>query len=424
MKSAERVNNNELDGESKDEIIADSVSNIDHFPSSNKVMALQKAIKNKKVIVSGGVTLTADAFEFENKIRTHEQLKLARKLRGIMEDALRTAQKANDVNEVKKIFHEHKNEMLQLSSLTDAVLAGYTKGTYGDYDESGNGHEQKQLKIFRTSQLYLNGLQQKMLWEASPHDFFRDNQEKLSGPEPIDQSSISRNSSSSLTKAVTTETSLPKVARNTQRMDTQKNMNYHQLLERRQVNTHAITSEKEVPSHMERRTILKTVKSFKTINKSHGGNENESQKLEIKRHETSKNQLFLEHDLQIGAVPFSIIKTPSSNKSSKPNSSEKVTPGIQKITTSPSKPQSIGKKCHHCKEVKTDTFLCNYWFITGNKCKKYFCKECLRLYDDQGSNSEDWHCPSCLKKCKCRSCIKERERDELRGASKKRRLRN
>ena len=423
MKSAERVNNNELDGESKDEIIADSVSNIDHFPSSNKVMALQKAIKNKKVIVSGGVTLTADAFEFENKIRIHEQLKLARKLRGIMEDALRTAQKANDVNEVKKIFHEHKNEMLQLSSLTDAVLAGYTKDTYLDYDESGNGHEQKQLKIFRTSQLYLNGLQQRMLWEASPHEFFRDNHERWSGPELVDQHSMTRNSSSSLAKALTTETLVPKVTRNTQRMDTQ-NMNNHQLLESRQVNTQAVISDKHVSSHMKRSTILKTVKSFKTINKSHGSDENESQKLEKKRHETSKKQLFFEHELQIGAVPISIIKTPSSNKSSKPNSAEKGTPEIQKITTSPSKPQSIGKKCHHCKEVKTDTFLCNYWFITGNKCKKYFCKECLRLYDDQGSNSEDWHCPSCLKKCKCRSCIKERERDELRGASKKRRLRN
>ena len=114
------------------------------------------------------------------------------------------------------------------------------------------------------------------------------------------------------------------------------------------------------------------------------------------------------------------------------------------------KPRSV-TKCHDCKSVTNRHQVCSYWKptgITGTKCGKVFCLECLQskytVGDDvRGSNDDnesgpfssnvsacakstiedimqnpaldsEWHCPSCLGTCQCNTCVVQRKRDEER----------
>lgn len=91
------------------------------------------------------------------------------------------------------------------------------------------------------------------------------------------------------------------------------------------------------------------------------------------------------------------------------------------------------KRCHDCRETTARYRKCSYWHITGTKCGKFFCIDCLSskytLGDDVLSDSNpsgipidiivqnskldsEWHCPSCLKTCTCAVCIKQRQREE------------
>jgi hypothetical protein len=94
------------------------------------------------------------------------------------------------------------------------------------------------------------------------------------------------------------------------------------------------------------------------------------------------------------------------------------------------------KKCHHCKESTARHRRCAYWQVTGTKCGKVFCVECLSsnsysLGNDvlskdnpngipieeillQTKYDSEWHCPSCLKICKCIVCVKQRQAEEER----------
>lgn len=93
------------------------------------------------------------------------------------------------------------------------------------------------------------------------------------------------------------------------------------------------------------------------------------------------------------------------------------------------------KKCHHCKEQTTKYRNCNYWKLSGTKCPKAFCIDCLSshytLGDDVQSPSNpngvpideiimcaaldsEWHCPSCLGTCLCATCVKQRKKEEER----------
>lgn len=113
------------------------------------------------------------------------------------------------------------------------------------------------------------------------------------------------------------------------------------------------------------------------------------------------------------------------------------------------KPRSV-KKCHDCKSVTNRHRVCSYWNLkglTGSKCGKVFCLECLqskytvgddvRGSDDNESGpsssknsavakstiedimkdpslDSEWHCPSCLGTCQCNTCVVQRKRDEER----------
>lgn len=82
------------------------------------------------------------------------------------------------------------------------------------------------------------------------------------------------------------------------------------------------------------------------------------------------------------------------------------------------------RKCHHCKISNTSYLRCHFWCITGTKCSKTYCKDCITSnpkylsgdYDSMLKDSE-WHCPSCRAVCECDVCVKEKKRNERRTSS-------
>lgn len=97
------------------------------------------------------------------------------------------------------------------------------------------------------------------------------------------------------------------------------------------------------------------------------------------------------------------------------------------------------KKCHDCKKQSNKYRNCNYWKLSGNKCGKAFCTNCLSskysLGNDVLSPSNpsgipideivmcvaldvEWHCPSCLGSCQCSTCVKLRKKEEEREKSR------
>ena len=75
------------------------------------------------------------------------------------------------------------------------------------------------------------------------------------------------------------------------------------------------------------------------------------------------------------------------------------------------------KRCAHCRSPTTRYRVCNFWNVTGNKCGRAYCSDCLlehwtigrdvrcmfnpngtewsRLVEDAKYDAE-WHCPPCL----------------------------
>ena len=138
--------------------------------------------------------------------------------------------------------------------------------------------------------------------------------------------------------------------------------------------------------------------------------------------------------------------TESAAATSAPAKKPRPTPAVPKKAP---KPRSV-KKCHDCKSVTNRHRVCSYWNLkglTGSKCGKVFCLECLqskytvgddvRGSDDNKSGpsssknsavakstiedimkdpslDSEWHCPSCLGTCQCNTCVVQRKRDEER----------
>ena len=102
------------------------------------------------------------------------------------------------------------------------------------------------------------------------------------------------------------------------------------------------------------------------------------------------------------------------------------------------------RKCHDCKESTTQYRQCNYWKLSGNKCGKSFCINCLSSKYTLGEDAlspfnpdgipieeivmcssldVEWHCPSCLGTCECIACVRQRKKDVERGGSQWEKLR-
>mmetsp|Transcript_24793 Transcript_24793/g.37022 ORF Transcript_24793/g.37022 Transcript_24793/m.37022 type:complete len:555 (-) Transcript_24793:1283-2947(-) len=517
-----------------DYVIPDSMDTIDVHQmtgsSSKKVLSLQKAMRNKKFILlpgngsNGGhepLTLTAEAWDFDRKVRLHNQLKLARRLRSVMESALEEAKVEikkkgagakdsnadgdthNDDNDsekwtkmkqkkdaIREIFFKYSDDMLRLASLSNAVLGGYTMDSYDEYIQLHNEQKKEEKEIFESSQKYLNGLRQRMQWECSPATFFSDvkNRHFMMQPAPppptADTSPNKPNKPNKATAKATkgpvslsvmlgvnkqTEkkkglaTKLPKRSynkktgnnKNTATPSSKANsqlrsfdfefklphteIGHGQKKRSSPQSKHAKNANTKSTSAKKSSLDTKKSKSDEAASRSSSSTHKDSSTKSTKKQmDTFSHQLVSKEPVAVAVASKLHRQLSSSSTRSSEEKSRQEVPRTTKLKSSKEHPvqkEKLAKKpkaakpkmkpprkCHHCKETTAEYSVCGYWFVSGNRCRKNFCKSCLAIYDMESSEKDDWHCPSCLGICKCAACVKGRER-ELMRAKKRRRLR-
>ncbi len=468
--------------------IPDSMKYVDHMTSSSseKVMSLQRAMQNKKIILTGGCgSLTAETWEFERKVRLHKQLKLARRLRSVMERALEEAKAEiaskegrddddddNSSNKwiimkqkkdaIREIFFKYSDDMLQLASLSNAVLSGFTMDSYDEYIDLHNEQKKKEKETFESSQRYLNGLRQRMLWENTPSTLFSDPKNKHLMQRRDQQPPLPSNDTTNLATGTTgpsvtsgNKTEKKKTAKPSKKSNKKtgnntpgsksdahgKSFNFEFAVE------HTETGHKKRSSPQSKQikntsTKVASAKRSSLESKKHkdgdvlarytsNTNKDTPPKSTKKYMNTFSHQLVEKEPVasKLSRQTSSSSSTRYSNEKNK-EESLKVTKSIKshpvqkvvKRTKVKPKAKKPARKCHSCKESTTEHSLCGYWFANGNRCRKTFCGNCLAKYKMEISDRDDWHCPSCLGICKCAVCVKERERELVR-ATKRRRLR-
>ncbi len=412
--------------------IPDSIGSLDQVSFARKVLSLQSAVKGKKVIISGACdsSFTVEAWEHERKIRAHQQLKLARKLRSTMENSVEAAKKVESPNDAKAIFLERREDMLELASLTSAVLGGYSLNSYRDYIEREEAKEEKEKQTFEKAQEHLNELRQRMFWEKSPQAFLKEfNRNRRRS---ASSATVNRNGAVSSRAKVKGK----KVSHNVLEAKGEKKKVSDQSIHKQ--------NQFKAPSMKKISPDKKSEKKQKPMN-THSST---IRTTTTKAPPSKKNDAHVHKKSNTGSLATSTQRSSSSSvKTTSPSPS--VSPKAknnalsQRSKTKPSrsmapKPQvttskaasasnnnvpkksKAKRKCHYCKDLTTDYSICKYWFINGNKCKKLFCDSCLERVKVVPSDADDWHCPSCTGKCDCSVCVKDREREELR-ASKRRR---
>ena len=421
-------------GKGVTENLPDSIGTVDHLASAKQVMSLQKAIQGKKIVFTGGTSsFTAEAWEFNRKRRLHQQLKLARRLRCIMEGALDEGKKANGTKDTKRIFFERSDDMLELASLTNAVLGGFTMDSYHEYKDIQIYHEEKRQESFESSHKYLNDLRQRMLWEDSPETFFRDNRAAILRRQQTTVSASDKANVSSVLGAKGEKKKPTKIPKHTKLC----NNNAEKKIDVKtpdEFHSHKVAKKKAFPTSKNFRATKTTLqRNSSSDSKRHNDKEVDKQ---VKMHMTKAVKQATQNNVQemttfiarhnlanpIIVAPSKRSTTSNSNVE-KPPMEEQRKAISQAINKVPKRAKLKTKKCHHCKELKSQFSTCGYWFANGNRCKKVFCHDCALIYNMEPSDTDDWHCPSCLGKCTCAVCIKARERELLR-ATKRRRLRS
>jgi len=426
---------------------ADSVTSTQHLPSHQRkeIMSIQNTVKDRSIVVTGG-SFTAEAWDFDRKMRIHEQLKLARRIRCKMEQACEEAMQAQNKKEVRKIFLNHEDDMLQLVSLTDAVLGGYTLDSYDEYIQMQKEQTEREEKDFQSSQEALNSLRQNIAWEHAPLSFLRDNKEIVRQQRINDRNESNSTKVISEKKKISEKNIEPSVmyVRGLTKPETKSTFSGVDLATNPSP-TSTVTKKQKTSKNAspkkcnDDKKATKMVSGRATSTSARAVPKNQSTNVS-KIPTSSKPTTTLQKIPKILKIPnglgtckpstIPVYRSDVSFDSPKSKGKQAKSPSSQTSNTeSRSKGKSMkgknkaARKCHYCRQSVTSFNTCGYWHITGNKCKKIFCSDCLPKFGMVITLNSDWHCPSCVGKCDCSTCAKERERESMRNASKRRRLR-
>jgi hypothetical protein len=156
-----------------------------------QIAIVQSATKGKSVVVDGG-GYTAETWELERKMRTFQQLRMARRLRANMEHAYEDAKKAGNIGEALKIFESHKKSMIEMISLTDAVKGGYTLGRYDDYAKVESDRAKNETRSHLTAQSIFSEGRKRMAWENSTDLFIQESRAEQLGRQIAAEKNASR----------------------------------------------------------------------------------------------------------------------------------------------------------------------------------------------------------------------------------------
>jgi len=103
---------------------------------------VRSLLRGRCIVVEGG-QITAEAREPDRKRRLHEQLRCARRLRAVMENAAKRAEDSGSQQQAKQIMISNAPHMEELVSLTEAVRGGYTLDSYRE--ENWRAQQQEQV---------------------------------------------------------------------------------------------------------------------------------------------------------------------------------------------------------------------------------------------------------------------------------------
>ena len=352
--------------------------NSDHLRPDDfeQIAIVQNATEGKAVVVDGG-TCTAEAWQIERKMRILEQLKLARKLRATMEKAYEDAKKTESKDAALKAFESHKNTMMEMISLTDAVKGNYVLDDYKEYTNVETDRIQRERHSHLSAQSIFGDIRKRIAWENSPDLFIQEHREAQLGRQAALESTAQKRKQSS-------------IAARAKDLPTSAGFKLK-------------TSAKQSAPREKKLPTSASFKKKKIANQSspsmakEGKAKSPSPVGEEKSYEKKDQQ--------------TVANNSNSNLKRSP-------PKVAK------KPKAAGRKCHFCKELKTDYLACTYWFITGKRCKKTFCQDCIQSQPHfKHVASVDFQCPACLGICGCDACLKSRN-IERQSTRVKRRVRD
>lgn len=332
-------------------------------------------------MVGSASGFTAEAWELDRRDRLHKQLKLARRIRMDLEAACNEAENGS-VHRAREIFTSKVDRMNELVSLTKAVLGKYTLKSYKNYSVADSKEEQIKLNAHSEALSVLSNHRKAMAYERDPSIHEQDIiLQKMEKERKAKEMAIVSKKVKPLTERARIPRKLPPRVINT--TSTPKG---------RPLSQSSHTPPKISPPQDE--THIKK-----------------------KRRTVAVGQNIIIQEKETRAPPQSNRKRPSPTKQlvekSLPSKSHS---GAKAMNVPPRK--AISRKCHYCKKSSSAFRQCHFYFITGDKCRKCYCMECLVAHFDFKENKkmrdEDWHCPSCLGNCTCSVCVRKRERERAR----------
>lgn len=399
------------------------------------------------------ITHFAYRYEPSRRIKLHKQLVRARRLRAIIEDA---AERADALPDSSSASYSQAMEILQstvpyineLTRLTEALHGNYTleDEEYNEWNEwVAMKNKTEKEKLLRDERILRRELRE---WgkETNPN-FEMDDELEQRHDSLICKSGIEPKNAESAEEAK--HSNDKKFTESPMRECRDRHINETQLVTMKLRSRESEDSSKQ-PS-------MSKVKSKKSDDKN---NQTAVKELKRKKSHDTDNQpsirkvgRFKSNDRHNKNDAHTPLKRPSTDAK---QSSKKKKNTIERAqlkdppelllqeSTKPSQPNHAAnvraaKKCHDCREVKTRCRRCSYWQVTGTKCGKFFCVDCLSskysVGDDVFSESNpkgiplnkifenwkydsEWHCPSCLKTCLCAVCIKQRQREEEKEKSR------
>ena len=340
-----------------------------------KIAVVQNATRGKAVVVSGG-GYTAEAWEMDRKMRTLQQLQMARKFRAIMEQALEDAKNSGSKKEAMAIFEGHKKTILEMAALTDAIRGGYTLDSYDEYTKNERSFQAQ--RSHRTAQSIFSDVRKRIAWENSSELLVKEKRAvELERQAALEKEAIKFKK---------------KVGKLDKKSSTQENN----------------ASKPEKNANKKRKNADPTVKTKAAApNVAAKSSPQKKVKVDPPSSNPSVQNKRTSPSKQAQATP----KAASPKVAPKPKPAQKTT--TKRLST---------RKCHYCKETKADFIACTYWHINGKQCKKSFCLSCIaqKPIFNRSSPQKEFQCPSCLGTCDCNSCIRSREQDAQVERSSKR----
>lgn len=321
------------------------------------ISVIQNATEGKSVVVSGGGCFTVEAWEVDRKMRTLQQLQMARKFRAILEQALEDAKKSGSKIQAMAIFENHKKTILEMASLTDAIKGGYTLDSYDEYTKSQKTFQAQ--RSHRTAQSIFSDVRKRMAWESSSELFAKEKR------------------AVELHRQLTLE----------------KNAVRIELKNTNKVEKNATKKRKKSDLIMK----TKGASSSNTATKS-----SPSKKMKAATPPSHPPVQNLPSPSKVQAKVLFVPKATAPKIAVKTKQTPKLIPK-----------KSSCRKCHYCKDLKADYIACSYWHINGKQCKKTFCLSCIaqKPVFNRSSAEKEFQCPSCLGSCDCDGCVRIREQE-------------